>query len=108
MVGWILQKNSYEPAVLNTMLPVAPAARFSVVQVGSDFTVAVCGAVSLFVHVMTSPTLAVMADGLNAMFAIAALTVPVPVDGAQAAPPAAALSDAAGSLAGASLAGAAV
>lgn len=101
-----MQKNSYEPAVLNTRLPVAPLARLSVVQVGSDVTVAVCGAVSLLVHVMTSPTLAVTEAGENAKFAIVALTVPVSVDGAHAAPPAAALSDAAGpSLAGASLAG---
>lgn len=101
-----MQKNSYEPAVLNTRLPVAPLARLSVVHVGSDVTVAVCGALSLLVHVMTSPTLAVIDAGLNAKFAIVALTLPVSDDGAHAASPAAAVSDAVGALAGASLAGA--
>jgi hypothetical protein len=60
----------------------------------------------LFVQVIVSPTLAVIEAGLNAMFAIVAVTVPVSDEGAHGAPPAAALSDAAGALAGASLAGA--
>jgi hypothetical protein len=110
MFGWILQKNSYEPAVLKTMPPEAPLANVSVVQVGSDFTVAVCCALSLFVHVMVSPTLALIDVGLKAMFAIVPVTVPASDDGAHGASPAAALSEAAGTLSDAAgaLAGAAV
>jgi hypothetical protein len=87
------------------MLPDAPLARFAVVQVPSDVSVAVCAVLSLFVQVTTSPTLAVIVAGLKAKFAMVAVTVPVSVDGAQASV-AAPLSEAAGdSLGGASLAG---
>jgi hypothetical protein len=89
------------------MAPVSPLLRLAVEQVVSDLTVAVCVVPSLFVHATTSPIEAVIGVGSNAKFAIDAVTVPASVDGAHAAPPAAALSEAAGaSLAGAEAAGA--
>src|SRR5688572_24488776 len=94
MSEWILQKKGYEPAALNVRLPVAPVARFSVVQVGSSVSVAVCGRVSLLVQVMTSPTLAWIVVGEKARPAIEAWTVPAAVEVAQA--PAPASADAAG------------
>jgi hypothetical protein len=107
MFGWTLQKKAYDPAVLKTIPPDAPAASCSVVHVGSSVTVAVWGALSLFVQTTTSPTPALTVAGSNANPAIAASTVPASVDGAHAAPPAA-LSDAAGSLAAGALAGGAL
>jgi hypothetical protein len=74
------------------------------VHVASDAIVAVWGALSLLVHVTTSPTPAVIVGGSKAKPAIVAATVPASVDGAQAASPVPPLSDAAGSLAAGSLA----
>lgn len=103
MSGWILQKIAYDPAALNVREPESPLPRLGVVQVGSSRNVAVCGAPSPLVHVMTSPADASIVVGVNANPDMLAVTVPVSVDGAHAPPPAA-LGEAA-SLAGASLAG---
>lgn len=89
---------------MKTMLPDVPLARFAVVHVSADVTVAVWGALSSLVQVTTSPAFAVMVAGLKAKSAIVAVTVPVSVDGAHASV-GAPLSEATGDvLAGASLA----
>jgi len=66
------------------------------VQAGSSFSVAVCGAVSLFVQAMTSPTFAWMVAGANAMPDIPAWTVPAAVEAVHAPDPDPAPDDASG------------
>src|SRR5688572_18461818 len=88
MSGWTLQKYSYVPAALNVSAPVSPFSRLSVVQAGSSRSVAVCGTLSPLVQAMTSPTLAVIVAGENALPPMAASTVPGSVEGAHAPAPA--------------------
>lgn len=82
MSEWILQKKAYVPAAPNVSAPVSPLPRFSVVHVGSSLYVAVWGTASPLVQAMTSPTLASMVPGENALPVMAAWTVPASVEGA--------------------------
>jgi hypothetical protein len=70
-------------------LPVEPEAIEPVSHEGALSTVTVWLAGPAFVHVMTSPTLAVTVAGANAKSATPAWTVPAAADLAQASPPAA-------------------
>jgi len=96
---WILQWNGYEPAAVNVRLPVAPLAIVPVSHADWLSSVTVCPAVSLFVHVIVSPTLAVTVAGSNAKFFMPAATVPADVATEHgAAPPPPPPADAAGVL----------
>src|SRR5688500_10603308 len=87
MSVWIWQKKAYVPAALNVRPPDSPCPRRSVVQAGSSLYVAVCGTPSPLVQVRTSPTLAGIVPGENALPVILASTAPASVDGAHTPPP---------------------
>lgn len=83
MFEWIVQWNGYVPAFekVRLCLPPPPAMFAPIVQVPSSVAT-LCAAVSLLVHVITSPTFAVTgSDHLNS--ATVALTVVAAVESAQ-------------------------
>jgi ribosomal protein S18 acetylase RimI-like enzyme len=83
--AWIVQWNAYVPALLNTRLclPPPPAIAAPIVQEPSS-SPTLWDAVSVFVHVMTSPTLALIGCD-HWKFATVASTVVVPVESVQTA-----------------------
>jgi ribosomal protein S18 acetylase RimI-like enzyme len=85
MLGCTKQWKGYVPAALNEVLPDAPPAMLEVHLMSPSSSATPCGTPSPFVHVITSPTLALMVDGTNAWPSIPAVTVPVPDAGAQTA-----------------------
>ncbi len=94
IVEWIAQWNVYVPALVKVRPSLLPLPMVGVKHEPSS-SVAVWPALSPLVNVMTSPTLAVIAEGLKAKFSIETLTVPAAELSAQAA-----AAEAAGALAG--------
>src|SRR6476469_9684951 len=61
MLGWIVQWNGYVPALVKTRMAVPPlGAMLAPIVHEPSSSPTLCGTSSLFVHVITSPTLALM------------------------------------------------
>ncbi len=78
MLGWILQWKANVPAADGVSWNVAPLLRLPLPVTEASSKVTVCGASSLLVHVIVSPTLAETADGLNAKFRMPTATAAPP------------------------------
>ena len=86
MLGWTEQWNGNVPAFENTRLFELPPAMFAPMAQDPSSSATLCGTLSLFDHVMTSPTLALTGCD-QVLLATVAETVVVPVESVHGAEP---------------------